>query len=700
MQTRLVFQSGTLRCETPVAEPDRVLQQKDKRTAVVRDLVQKFTGHHTGATKRRCVYTEEDRRLITTMLSDAGGNASIVTEACRAVGMANIDRRTVRRMRIGDQSSRGRPVNRAFEGAVLSRVLFQTLSKVSQVTDITGNILHSLSMLQIAAADVVREVALFQNCPIVQRLKFSLHWAANVCRRNRLSKRSITCKSVSEMPEPSVIRRAQVRIQNRLEQGNYEPGDIISADETGINWKACDTHLYCPTNSERPPGDGDDKVRITCHLAGTAAGDMLPAHIILKCSCKDDARQEATTKLKHLLDKLTAAEPEKRWQCKTWSKTLDFDKGSKLYVRPYLINSCGDVISMQNNAWMDSAGCIFWLEEVVVPWAERLNRRPFIVWDNFDPHIKSKKVTTDGQVALRVAVEMEYLPPRCTRVLQVMDLVTNAVLKSQMRNMRLARIYNDFQNFRFQYAQATVDTKPFFRAPDIKESQGIMDLLCAVHSAFQTSKFKDGMKRAFVKVGLVPTPATNRFMLYPSEHPSSYKTWVKGLEAVAYEPCDKMFAMDELFDTLCLTRYEDSDELHQADVDFEDIRYDSEDGDGTTDYMPQNASAASDVIRLSDDDTDEPPQNAVSAPTTSSQSETMMQLSLSSSDAPNISISHCNSFSVIINTGRTTTPSQPPQHCSGDSSGGDKAATKAASEASRPARAVQRPRHLSDFVSQ
>ena len=77
MQTRLVFQSGTLRCETPVAEPDRVLQQKDKRTAVVRDLVQKFTGHHTGATKRRCVYTEEDRRLITTMLSDAGGNASI-----------------------------------------------------------------------------------------------------------------------------------------------------------------------------------------------------------------------------------------------------------------------------------------------------------------------------------------------------------------------------------------------------------------------------------------------------------------------------------------------------------------------------------------------------------------------------------------------------------------------------------------------
>ena len=165
-------------------------------------------------------------------------------------------------------------------------------------------------------------------------------------------------------------------------------------------------------------------------------------------------------------------------------------------------------------------------------------------------------------------------------------------------------------------------------------------------------------------------------MLYPSEHPSSYKAWVKGLEAVAYEPCDKVFAMDELFDTLCFTRYEDIDELRQAEVDFEDTSYDSEDEDGTTHDMPQNASAAS-VIQLSDDDTDEPPRNAVSAPTTPSQSE-MMQLS---SDAANISISHCNSFSIIVNTGRTTAPSQPQQHSGGDSgSGGD----KAASEASRP----------------
>jgi hypothetical protein len=294
---------------------------------------------------------------------------------------------------------------------------------------------------------------------------------------------------------------------------------------------------------------------------------MLPSHTILKTACKDDARQEASTKLRNMCNKLQDLQPTASWEHRTWIKTLDFGKGSKEYVRHYLINGQGDIISLQQNAWMDSAGCIMWLELVVVPWASRLGRRPFIVWDNFDPHHKAAKAIAEGQVILAVPVSFEFLPARCTRKLQVMDLVTNAVLKAAMRKFRLARLYNNFQNFRFAYSQVKSEVKPVFQAPDIKEVDGVIDLLAATHIAFASQAYKDGMKRAFVKVGLVKLPS-GRFEIYPKEHISD-RLWVKGVEAFAYEMPHDSFAIDELFDTLCLTHYDTTDELLQSEKDFD-----------------------------------------------------------------------------------------------------------------------------------
>jgi hypothetical protein len=50
-------------------------------------------------------------------------------------------------------------------------------------------------------------------------------------------------------------------------------------------------------------------------LAGSAASDMLPAHVIIKCDLKDDGQQAAM----RVLDNLLAVLPQGQWELKTWT---------------------------------------------------------------------------------------------------------------------------------------------------------------------------------------------------------------------------------------------------------------------------------------------------------------------------------------------------------------------------------------------
>lgn len=230
------------------------------------------------------------------------------------------------------------------------------------------------------------------------------------------------------------------------------------------------------------------------------------------------------------------------------------------------------MITLQNNAWMDSAGCVFWLDHVVVPWAQANSRRPVIVWDNFTPHLLCMDVIATGQITLPVEVKFEVLPPRCTRVLQVMDLVVNATLKAAMRRLRLGRLFIDFQNWRHQYAVANGDAKPVFDPPPILESHGVLDLLKAASDAFSSQKFQCGMTRAFVKVGLLPVQRTTTgaavYQMYPHEHPSSYGKWVADLQVTQFTPNDQVFCVDELFDELALISFESADEQSRSEAAF------------------------------------------------------------------------------------------------------------------------------------
>jgi hypothetical protein len=177
------------------------------------------------------------------------------------------------------------------------------------------------------------------------------------------------------------------------------------------------------------------------------------------------------------------------------------------------------------------------------------------------------EVIRSGQVTLPVEIKFEVLPPRCTRVLQVMDLVVNATLKAALRRLRLGRLFIDFQNWRHQYAVTLSNIKPAFEPPPILECDGVLDFLKAASDAFSTPKFQTGMTRAFVKVGLLPLPNTTGtlYHMYPHEHPSSYGKWVEGLSATEFTPDDARFCVDELFDELALISFESAEEQAQLE---------------------------------------------------------------------------------------------------------------------------------------
>ena len=483
-----------------------------KRGRSVEELQHEYESQFSIFKRKRAVYNDEEKRVVYNVLKGCEHNCNKARAVLMKSGV-QVSYKTVWRineqMKNGKASrARGRPIDHDFERALLTKVIVQVLDKgLNQDGSILGNIMHSLRVIVLAGLDTAREEN-FRDRQLVKGLKFSLCWAAGVLRRHQLCKRRVTSSQKNDkVPEPQEIRSIQRGIQFRLDKCNREPGDIISADETGINYCVAEKFVYCPAGSERSFAEGDDKVRITGMLAGTAAGSMLPAHIVLKCSCEDDAQQQNMRVLKDLLPKLPATE---HWKLMEWTGRFQFDQAEdfKTFTRQYLISDSGDIISAQGKAWMDSAGLVMWLQLVVVPWAQRNKRRPVIVWDNFQPHKVVARVIAEGQWQPPAELDLafEQLPPNCTKWLQVMDLCINATLKAGMRRMRLSYLYQYFQDWRYEYSKALHlphDKRPLFAPAKIALHQGITWFLAACVQGFN-AKVTEGMVRCFVKVGPWP----------------------------------------------------------------------------------------------------------------------------------------------------------------------------------------------------
>ena len=91
---------------------------------------------------------------------------------------------------------------------------------------------------------------------------------------------------------------------------------------------------------------------------------------------------------------------------------------------------------------------IMWLELIMLPLKTRLGK--LLIWfDNCGCH----KTAIVQDYIEEIGIDVAYLPPNMTAVLQVLDLVVNGPLKAHVRQLRAKRLVRSFKNFMELYRQ-------------------------------------------------------------------------------------------------------------------------------------------------------------------------------------------------------------------------------------------------------
>jgi hypothetical protein len=198
----------------------------------------------------------------------------------------------------------------------------------------------------------------------------------------------------------------------------------------------------------------------------------------------------------------------KGWGLRLWSRKMALPNKKKELIeveckRPYIINTAtGDIITCQNKAWMDSAGIAMWCDLDFGPRTKAATGKALMVWDNCGPH----KVESVRAVFREWGVTVKELPPKMTDILQVMDLIANAPLKSAIRKMRAMGLFAYFQDWKVKRLLAEKDDLelPPFNPPKPTLVDGLQATFKCVESSLRSDSFKAAMRRTFVKVGLAP----------------------------------------------------------------------------------------------------------------------------------------------------------------------------------------------------
>ena len=173
------------------------------------------------------------------------------------------------------------------------------------------------------------------------------------------------------------------------------------------------------------------------------------------------------------------------------------------FFRPYIVHTDGTVITTQGKAWMDSAGICMWVDLLIGPWSKASGRKKLVVWDSCGPHLVEAvlKVFEEWFIATML------LPVNMTDRLQVMDLVVNGPIKSHMRSSRCVALFDYFQKWKLEWDKellkpAGTRQMPVFDPPKPVLVDGLNTVRSLADKLFSKPEFKDGIRRAFVKVGL------------------------------------------------------------------------------------------------------------------------------------------------------------------------------------------------------
>ena len=360
----------------------------------------------------------------------------------------------------------------------------------------------------IQAAKITQASARWKNDEKIDSLMFSTKWVRMFLNRANMRRRKITTDD-KVIPSDEEVERIMKIGQKIYNDFGHTKDTVINMDETAFTYAIGPEHMYCPPDQNRAQNIGvpNTKLRITAVVAVSGNGDFAPLFIIIKhsVSSADRPDQSSMRVIRDLHKKNDGYGESDGWELILWSRELTVKSVTEMHKCYYIINKyTGHVITSHYKAWNDSIRMIMWLETIVKPMKERLGK--LMIWfDNCGCH----KTSVVDDVINELGAQIACLPPNMTGVLQVLDLVVNGPLKAHTRNLRGARIVENFQSFIKLYAEELVKDisnrlLPVFQPPKPEMMQSINDLFDLMAGGFKLPKFVEGVKRSFISTGCVP----------------------------------------------------------------------------------------------------------------------------------------------------------------------------------------------------
>lgn len=299
-------------------------------------------------------------------------------------------------------------------------------------------------------------------------------------------------------------------IQQKLKEEGISLDEIKNMDETpgvmGLN----PTYSYAPKNSGGVTKmDNDERQRITINVCISADGSSLPVSFIIKCTTAKEDQSDIRV-IESLLKKPEFEDDG--WSLHWWERTMEIKEKAK---RPYLKNVDGRVIWAQVKAYQDTPGLAMWCDLVMGPARVASGSRKWaLIWDNCAAHLVPSVIAVFAEWNILTFT----FPANMTDILQPVDIVANGPLKAHTKNARAKQLYDYFQVFSQNYADAVSDgVKPPDYRPPAPTVPSFISLVSNIFSEqFRAKDYMEGVRRCFVSVGLAPKNGMGAYVSYQS----------------------------------------------------------------------------------------------------------------------------------------------------------------------------------------
>ena len=233
---------------------------------------------------KRRKYGKDDKMKILEAAATYGPVYAI-SLAHNMTGYEHVSRRTLRKWKYElykPKRKMGRPgTDDKFNFALLNELIFTSSDADDGRCHVKANVAFTYGIIRHAAM-LLKQTDEFKNHPAVKDKKFTDPWCKTWARNVKLHRRRITT-TIKKFPPPEEVEAHMWGIQQHLVDFNLD--EIISADETGINYGLLPLYQFIPDDAERAAAPAsDEKARITAMLWGTADGQMQTMFLIIKCS--------------------------------------------------------------------------------------------------------------------------------------------------------------------------------------------------------------------------------------------------------------------------------------------------------------------------------------------------------------------------------------------------------------------------------